>query len=164
MPDKEPAKMIRPPNKIKQKMGPAANVRDLLKPENIEKGQRVIDAHKESFLEWAQEDIDVLTQKLSEILATPMTTQHLEAIIKSGEHLRDRGGTFGYELISKIAKSLVNYCATIQSPSPEHAIVVSKHIEGLSTVLRGRVEGNGGAIGVELLQGLKQLTDKYTGN
>ncbi len=164
MSDKEPAKIVHPPNKIRDKIGPNANVRDILKPENITRGQKRIDDHQEDFLEWAKEDLNTLIQKLEEIKYTPMTVQHLEAIIESGEHLRDRGGTFGYDLLTHIAKSLVNYCATINSPASEHAIVVSKHLEGITTVLRDQIKGDGGMVGIELLASLKKLTDKYTSN
>lgn len=161
MSEKQPPRMVRPPNKIKQKMGPAANPRELLKPELVQQGQMTIDAQRENFLQWAQDDITVLETVLHEIQQMPMTAQHLERIIRSAEQLRDRGGTFGYDLMSQIAKSLVNYCATIQSPSPNHAVVVSKHIEGLTTVLHSKVEGSGGMIGIELLKGLKQLIEKF---
>lgn len=161
MTPKEPAKIVKPPNRIKQKIGPAANVRNMLSPENIKNGQQTIDGRKADFIEWAKDDIVNLDNNLHEIQNTAMTSQHLGSILQSAEHLRDRGGTFGYDLLSKIAKSLVNYCSTIQSPSPDHAIVVSKHIEGLKTILGNAIEGDGGAIGVELMSGLVKLTDKY---
>lgn len=162
MNDKPPAKMVRPPNKIKRKIGPAANVRDLLKPETIQKAQKRIDDRQKEFVVWAESDVDALTKYLRELKSQPLTNALLENIVHCGEHLRDRGGTFGYELISHIAKSMVNYCFTIHTPSDHHAIVIEKHIEGLRTVLTEDVKGNGGAIGMELLKNLKLLTEKYS--
>ena len=162
MPDTELPKKLTPPNRIKQKIGPGANVRDLLKPETVQKGQNTINAQKDNFIIWAKEDIALLNQVLAEAKTEPVSMDQLEKIIENAEHLRDRGGTFGYDLVSTIAKSLVNYCLTIHAPSPHCSIVVAKHIEGLTTVIRGDVQGTGGMIGIELMKGLKQLVDKYS--
>jgi len=156
------AKLIKPPNKIKQKLSSAVNVRDLLNPETVNKAQKAIDERKDSFLIWADEDIEALTEHLSALKKDTITKELLEKIVKCGEHLRDRGGTFGYELISLIAKSLVNYCLTIHQPDPKHTVVIEKHIDGLKTILHERIEGNGGVMGTELIKGLQQLTAKYS--
>ncbi len=162
MTDTPPAKMVQPPNKIKQKLGPAVNVRDLLKPEAVNKAQATIDSKRDEFLLWAAEDLNALSKHLQDLKSKPLTTELLENIVHCGEHLRDRGGTFGYDLVSQIAKSMVNYCFTIHSPAEHHLIVIEKHIEGLRTVLSEKVEGTGGIIGAELLKGLTSLTVKYT--
>ncbi len=161
MDDKQTPKLVRPANRIKQKIGHSVNVRDLLKPENVLKGQNAIDAKKGEFIEWAKSDIDHLTQVLNEVNLGTMTHDHLSQITEFAENLRDRGGIFGYVLVSQIAKSLVNYCLTIHVPSAEYSIVIAKHIEGLSTVVRGNIEGSGGMIGIELMSGLNKLVEKY---
>ena len=161
MSSEEQAKIVHPPNKIKEKIGNTANPRNMLRQENVNAGQETINARKDDFVEWARDDIEILAANLHEIQNMPMTSQHLENIIVSAEHLRDRGGTFNYNLLTKIAKSLVDYCATITKPSPDHAVVVSKHIEGLRIILGSEIEGDGGTIGTDLMESLTQLTDKY---
>jgi chemotaxis protein histidine kinase CheA len=161
MSEKKPARKVTPPNRLRQKIGHAANVRDLLKEEVIAEGQKLIDEKQEDFLKWAQEDVDRLSETLAKIQRDPMTVQDLETIVKCAEHLRDRGGTFGYDLISEMAKSLVNYCGIITSPSDNHAIVVSKHIESLTIVIMKRIKADGGQIGAELMKSLTELTKKY---
>lgn len=161
---KDTPRMVRPENKIKKKMGAGSNAREILSAENISKGQNIINSRKEDFIQWAQDDIAKLTAILLEIQQAEMTTEQLAAILQCAEQLRDRGGTFGFNLASQIAKSLVNYCSEIKSPSPQHAIVVSKHIEGLKTVFSHNVEGDGGMIGIELMKGLQQLTQKFATN
>lgn len=155
-----PPKIVRPPNRIRQKIGPGAEVKDLLKPERVQEAQQLIDIKQDDFLVWAKEDLEVLTQLLQPIQRQPATTVQLEEIVMVAEKLRDRGGTFGYQLLSLVAKSLVNYCGTIKTPTLNDSIIISKHIEGIYTILNRKISGDGGFIGTELLEGLKQLITK----
>ncbi len=162
MNDKPISRLIRPPNKIKQKIGPAANIRELLMPENIAKSQKVIDDQADQFLSWALKDIQRLNETLKHLRNHPMTKAELEVIVVCAEHLRDRGGTFNYSLVSSIAKSLYNYAVTIKAPAEEHLIVIEKHIEGLIVVVHERITSDGGNLGRELLSSLNQLVARYT--
>ena len=133
----------------------------MLEPENVQKAQDSIDSHKDEFVKWAKDDIATLKTNLQAANNGSLTPEHLEAIINSAENLRDRGGTFGYPLLSQIAKSLVNYCTEITDPSSNHAVVIAKHIEGLQIIHGNKIEGEGGSIGKELMGSLTELTDKY---
>lgn len=161
MNDKPPAKMVTPPNRLKKKIGPSANMRELLQPEVIAKAQDVIDGKQDEFISWAKSDTETLHNQLDEITDDHINAENLSIIIECAEHLRDWGGTFGYELLSDVAKSMVNYCHEIHSPETHHKVVISKHIEGLKTILSEQIDGDGGMIGVELRDGLKKLTEKY---
>jgi len=160
MTDSSP-RIVKPKNKIKQKMGPAADARALLSEEAVTAAQNIIDSKEVEFLEWSQQDIAQLKQGMQTLKEKSSHTEALSDIIDSAENLRDRGGMFGYQLVSLIAKSLVNYASEVKSVKDHHPIVIGKHIESLTIVFQSKIKGDGGMTGVELTSSLQRLVKKY---
>ncbi len=159
--DKDVARIVRPENKLKKKIGSDVNLREILQPDVIQNAQQVIMDKKAEFLDWASEDLAIMEEAYYKLKTSGVTPPLLEIISRHAETLRDRSGTFGYHLGSDIAKSLARYCA-LSAPINQHlAIVIRTHMDGLQTVFKDHVTESGGLIGMELLQGLKKLVEKY---
>ena len=74
--------------------------------------------------------------------------------------LRGQGGTFGYPLITEISKMLYN-CTQEGCNEDDKAVeIVQHHIDAMRAILRGKISGDGGAVGKELLTGLRKTIEK----
>jgi glucosamine 6-phosphate synthetase-like amidotransferase/phosphosugar isomerase protein len=150
-----------PLNKLKKKIGDV-NLREILQPDVVQQAQQVIIDRKSDFLEWTAENLKQMEESyyhLTQQSDDPNTL--LDIMARNADSLRDRSGTFGYQLGSDIAKSLSRYCAATHAENPQLAIICRKHLDGLQIVFKDNVTDSGGAIGMELLQGLRLLVEKY---
>lgn len=159
---KDIARIIRPENKLKKKIGNDVNMREILQPDVHQTASKILTDKKEDFLSWAAESLQEL-EKAYYALNNNVgeATIQLSSLTKHAESLRDRSGTFGYYLGSDIARTLAKYCAHSSPSNPHLAVVTRKHLDGLTIVFKDNVTDSGGAIGQELLTGLKQLVEKY---
>jgi hypothetical protein len=87
----------------------------------------------------------------------------LDEINLLAHELRGQGGTFGYPLVTLIAKSL--YQATgAGCPEDDDAIEIAKaHIDALRLVIRDKIAGDGGEAGKELMASLQAVIGKRAG-
>jgi chemotaxis protein histidine kinase CheA len=159
--DKDVARIVRPENKLKQKIGTDVNLRELLQPEVVQGAQQVIADKKEEFLDWTRDDLLKMEEAFTKLRIEAPTAPPLVTISRHAETLRDRSGTFGYQLGSDIAKSLAKYSTQTNPQNPHLLVVLRSHMDGLQTVFKDHVTDSGGIIGMELLQSLKKLVEKY---
>lgn len=162
MSDKDVARIVRPENKLKKKIGLDVNVRELLQPDVIQQAQQIIVDKKDEFLGWAAESLlQMEAAHYGLHHGSPDPQILLSTLTREAESLRDRSGTFGYHLGSDIAKSLARYCAQTSITNEHLALVARKHLDGLQIVFKDNVTDSGGMIGMELISSLKKLIEKY---
>lgn len=161
MSDKDVARIVRPENKIKKKIGTDVNLREILQPEVLQSAQQIIMEKKDGFLAEARDSMLAIEGAYNQINAHEDAEPNLALLRREAESLRDRSGTFGYHLGSDIAKSLARYAEQTSLANEHLAVVLRKHLDGLQIVFRQNVTDSGGAIGMELLDGLRKLIDKY---
>lgn len=159
--DKDVARIVRPENKLKQKIGADVNLRELLQPEVIQGAQQVIADKKDEFLDWTRDDMLKMEEAFAKLRIEGPSAEPLAVIARHAQTLRDRSGTFGYQLGSDIAKSLAKYGNQTKPQNPHLLVVLRSHMDGLQTVFKDHVTDSGGMIGMELLQSLKKLVEKY---
>ena len=161
MSDKDVARIVRPENKIKKKIGADVNLREILQPDVLQSAQQIIMDKKDGFLAEAKDSLLAMEEAYSQINAHVEAAANLALLRREAELLRDRSGTFGYHLGSDISKSLARYTEQTDVTNEHLAVVMRKHLDGLQIVFRQNVTDSGGAIGMELLDGLRKLIDKY---
>ncbi len=161
MTDKDTARIIRPENKLKKKIGADVNVREILQPEVVQSAQQIIMDKKDSFLQEALESLRLLEESYHHLHQGSTDAAYLTTMSHEAELLRDRSGTFGYYLGSDIAKSLARYCEQSKKNNEHFVVVIRKHLDGLQTVFKQNVLESGGTIGMELMHGLRLLIEKY---
>lgn len=145
---------ILPPDyTLKKTIGENVDLRQVFSEENISKAQGAIDQHKDSFIQWALEDIAVLEGHFAN-----KTIKEMEEV---SDKLKSQAGTFGYSLATLVAKSLNKFCIAHPNPSPEHLVVIRKHLDTLKVIFGKKITGDGGVVGNQLLEGLTQLVEKF---
>lgn len=160
--DDKIARIVKPENKLKKKIGTDVNIHDILKPEIIKGAQKVIEEKSDDFLTTAKEDMKLLEQYYAQLKAENGHNPELNKSMNNvAEQLRDRSGTFGYQLGSQVAKSLVHFCEEPHSNFEHFQIVCRKHMDSLQAIYTYNLTGDGGPQGKELIIGLKKLIKMY---
>ncbi len=160
--DKDIARIVRPENKLKKKIGEDVNMREILRPDVVRGAQKVINSKADDFMNWALDDLAEM-EKAYNLMQQQAGRENMAVIIRNAEKLRDRSGTFGYQLGSQIAKSLALFCNELHGGEDYALIVIRQHLDGLETVFRANIKGDGGSMGLELMDGLRKLIAKYSG-
>lgn len=158
----EGVQMVQADYALKEKIGMDVKLDQIFTPERIGQAQEAIAQGADQFLVWFAEDIKKLQQCFRFLHEGVDVRAMLRDIQASAFSIKARAGTFGYDCASLVSNSLYQFVRKHPAEcNSAHSMVISKHIESLSTILQHNINGLGGAVGQELLQKLKQLTQKY---
>lgn len=117
------------------------------------------------FATWAQDYLTNIAELVADAEAHPDQRARCFTEINMQAHeLRGQGGTFGYPLISVFGKML--YEAT-QGNVPEtdaQVGIVAAHVDAMRAVIRGRISGNGGEVGQQVLASLQAAIARHKGS
>lgn len=123
--------------------------------------EKAIDDSKDEFSK------DVL-EKLREMrdLVKKAETDELQRLFIMGNitelafDVKGMGGTFGFPLLTHLAKSLHDFLNKVGVPSPEQFDVVRIHIDALYLVLAQGIKGAGGKAEKQLVENLERAISK----
>jgi len=84
----------------------------------------------------------------------------LSTISEIAFDIKGMGGTFGYPLLTHLAKSLHDFVARVGLPNEAQLEVISIHIDAMYVVLAGGIGGTGGKMEKELLDNLSVAVNR----
>lgn len=154
-------RIIEPDYALKKMIGEEVDLEQLFNEENLARAQKIIDNHKDSFLEWVMKDLDKLEEAYQAASQLRPGDVNIKKIARAAFVIKSQAGTFGFALATQIAKSLDDYCTKYFKPTEQDLQVVRKHIDCLFTIFRSHISGDGGAMGKEITEMLAKLVDKY---
>lgn len=73
--------------------------------------------------------------------------------------VKSLGGTFGYPLLTQIAKSLNDYVTEVYLPTEEQLSLIGLHVDALSAVLVRHITGDGGRVESAVLAAFRKATE-----
>lgn len=156
-PAKPAAVVIKPRNRLKEKVGEfRVDKRTILRAHDSLLRMR------EVFFERVSADaarLAVLADSLGEV-ADPVILDEIKGI---AHNIRGLGTTFNFSMITMIGDSLYRFAdngAAFTGPQLE---VVRLHCHALCRVIENRIEGNGGRLGADLIDSLAAAAAKFTG-
>jgi len=128
-------------------------------PDAVRDAEAAVAALADSFLEWITEDIDRAKKALAEAQDKPGDNQPLiRAIFEVVHNVKGQGGSFGYDLLTKIGGSLCDYLRVESASADEKQLkVIAAHFAAMDFVLEKNIQGSGGAIGDQLIGKVSQL-------
>ncbi|MBI1239799.1 MAG: hypothetical protein GC199_10720 [Alphaproteobacteria bacterium] len=137
-------------NRLKDKLGGGPGPFTL--PEDaLAKVQEAFDKMSEDYPDWVAQNITQLREMHARCVDTPASRAKIFLEIQSLAHdMKGQGGTFGYHLITSFAASLYDFTGPKATISDSHVELVKAHLDAMSAVIKGRIKGNGGKIGIEL--------------
>lgn len=152
------------PNYLKEKMGSNAMRGPFALPnEVLAFAEEQLKREAEGFVGWCKNYLDRLSAQVAAAKETPGERNVIFAEINLIAHeLRGQGGTFGYPLITIFGKSL--YEVTTPPCRQDDAVleIVKAHIDAMRAVIRDKIGGEGGEVGLALFKILKQAIAKYS--
>ena len=161
---KSKVRYIRLRNKLLAKVGGAKRGEGgAVAPEVLEKALAEMKKAEDEYPEWVRKTLVELVDELNGAKGKPEIerTKHFKRVGAIAHELKGQGGTFGYPLVSAIAKSLNEFTQRDMLVTDNHLEILKAHIDTMRAVVNGHVAGDGGAIGRELIQSLERAIAKY---
>ncbi len=168
-----PAKIefITPPNNLRDKQK-KAGVSMSLDSKVLDQAEAVIRRSTEDYFVSINEDLTKLTKRYEEAARDPESRAvQIEEIHALGQSIAGQGTSFGYALMTALATQMDHYLEDHVFPtagsdgvSTAQLEVVKMHIEAMRLVVQQKMEGDGGAVGKQLLTGLGLVIKKVTGS
>ena len=130
--------------------------------EALEKAEEAMQKMSEDYPDWVSSLLATLSEHHGRCVDTPEErNDHFEEINHVAHDMKGQGGTFGYPLISAFSDSLYNFTVGKHLRTDNEVEIVRSHVDAMRAVIKGRVSGDGGKIGVELTKGLNAAIKKY---
>lgn len=118
----------------------------------------------EDYPDWVSGLIDQLSEVHRRCVDTPeQRFQHFEQLHSIAHDMRGQGGTFGYPLMSDFADGLYEFTGVNTSTSDKNVEIIKAHIDAMRVVIKQRINGDGGEIGIQLKAILAAAIAKFTG-
>ncbi len=131
--------------------------------EAIQAAEAEFNKMAEDYPDWVQSLIDELFDNYRRCIDTPeIRHEKIAAINEIAHDMKGQGGTFGYPLITSFGDSLYKCTHKSEEFSDNLIELIKAHIDGMKAVISGRVSGDGGEIGQELLASLNNAVEKYS--
>ncbi len=129
-------------------------------PEAVRKAQEAVAALAENFTEWMRADLDTALASLAKAKdSQPDNASHLRDIYSVCHNIKGQGGSFGYDLITHVGKSLCDYIHDTGSASERKLKVVEAHLSAIQFIIDRDIQGDGGQVGKQLQAKLWSLTE-----
>lgn len=162
--DRYPVVYFELPNRLGAKVGigPRDPVPSL--PDSVlEAAEAEIQSRAGDYATWIAAEVEEMARRVDRLGADSRHVGGLVADINRSAHeMRGQGGIFGYPLITQVAKSL--YEATsggLKAVTPNEQLLFKAHIDAIKAVMHGRISGDGGVTGKQLLASLEVAKKKY---
>ncbi len=158
----EEVSIIRPPDTLKSKVregGPGS-----VDMEALERAEQVIVNLTDDYLEWVKDDLTKFQVALDTLVAAASKERKAaaESIFQISHDVKGQGGSFGYDLMTIVGNSLCRFIEMIgDEVTGTHIKVIKVHIDTMNLVIAQNIQGDGGAVGGKLLDGLEAVVGKH---
>lgn len=113
------------------------------------------------FLDLAGENIGTIYEAFRKLdAAKGDRIEELSGVYREVHKLRNQGEKFDYGLLTAIGDALCRFIEKLDKPNPKEVVAIRLHIDAMKLVVAKNIKGTGGAIGEEMLAGLRQVCDK----
>ncbi len=131
--------------------------------EAIQAAEAEFNKMAEDYPDWVKSLIEELFENYRRCIDTPEIRHEKVAVIHEIAHdMKGQGGTFGYPLITNFGESLYKCTHKSEQASDNLVELSTAHSDGMKDFISGRVSGDGGDIGQELLESLEHAIKKYS--
>ncbi|MGH1398789.1 MAG: hypothetical protein ACRBCT_06200 [Alphaproteobacteria bacterium] len=153
------AEFVKPQDTLRKKVGFGG-----LGDEILNQAQRLLEESTEEFEPLAKLYLDELTQAIEATKnAGPMDDfeSFIGMMLHPILHLKAHGAMFNYHLITQIADRLVQFIELIDTPDIEALEIILAFHTTMKAVIAGKITGDGGEHGKNLLAALHEACSKY---
>lgn len=129
----------------------------------LNKAQKSIDELSDQFAQQLAVDIADMVALHGQLLGDDCDpSEYLKQLFHIAHNLKGNGGTFGFDLVTNITYLLCRFIERLDVPLPTLSTeVIYLHINALKAVQAQNLTGDGGKVGISLLDGLEQVIQKW---
>lgn len=129
-------------------------------PEAVRKAQEAVAALADNFTDWMRSDLESALAALAKAKESlPDNASHVSDIYAVCHNIKGQGGSFGYDLITDVGKSLCDYIHGAGPASEKKLKVVEAHLTAIEFIIDRDIQGDGGDVGKKLQAKLQSLTE-----
>lgn len=153
------AEYIKPPNLLKAKVGSGGLSDDILV-----KAQALLENNTVDFQPLAELYLNSLfsgIERTRKDLQDGETEFHIASMLYPAMQLKANGGMFHYPLVTTIADRLVQFLEVIELVDEDAVEIVLAFHTTLRAVIMGKVQGDGGTHGADLIAALDQACMRF---
>lgn len=158
-PMRRKAEFINPPNLLKAKVGAGGLSEDIL-----EKAQQLLENNTVDFLPLGEMYLTNLMKGIdgAKNAHPDDDVEHIiSQMLYPAMQLKANGGMFHYQLVTGIADKLIQFLEVIHEADIEGIEIVMAYHTTIRAVILGRITGDGGRHGIELLNALNDACLRY---
>ena len=149
---------VKPANtRLHQQLG---NATEILNDLTISEAQADLLSATTDYIVWAHADILHLQQASEKLTKNPGDANARSELSDAAYTIHSQAGIFGYQLGSEVALFLIEYLRIHQHFTADNLLVISKHIEAITTIFKQNIKESGQDIARDILHSLKKLTQK----
>lgn len=152
--------VVQPPHKIKDKVSVSASG---VSPEMLDRAEKVMTSMAGDYLTWAGEDLQRLQDLYERLERTPPAEAKpvLRELFSLAHDMKGQGGSFGYGLVTVIGNMLCRLIEKLENDwRSSYLAVIKVHVDALRLVISGRMQGDGGRAGENMISGLEATLTK----
>lgn len=146
--------IIERPNLLKAKVGSEGGA-DMAA---IARAESVIESFKASYDERAASELEDIHALFTEMKLTKRFD--LRRILIAAHEVRGEAGTYGYPLLSSVARSLCELLPRVEVPTQVQTEVIDAHIKAMRTIVAHKIMDDGGELGKEVVSSLIKAVRK----
>lgn len=153
------AEFIKPPNVLKEKVGSGG-----LSEAILDKAQKLLEDNVHDFQPLGILYLESLGKSIdgAKEWDNPADTENIiTKMLYPAMQLKANGGMFRYQLVTEIADKLVQFLEVLEEPDIEAMEIIMAFHTSLRAVVHGKIMGDGGADGLELLSALEMACNRY---
>jgi CheY-like chemotaxis protein len=156
--------LFRLPNKLKSKLGVKENADEgAIDPKLLKAAEKHLKSMSDDYTDWVKGNLAQLKMNYEQLVEKPKNPwKYVQNIHNISHELRGQGQTFGYDLITTFSNSLCDFTEAKNMDIDDRLLdLIKAHMQGIQTVIRENIEGQGGALGKELLATLEEAKKKF---
>ena len=153
------AEFIKPPNTIRSKVGTGGLSDDIL-----DKAQQLLENNTVDFQPLAEMYLTTLMGGIeaAKNAGAKGDPEHIiSTMLYPAMQLKANGGMFHFLLVTKIADKLIQFLEVIEYPDHESVEIVQAFHTTIRAVVLGKIKGDGGKHGADLLGALTEACMRY---
>jgi len=158
-PQKRQAEFIRPPNILKAKVG-SGGLSDAI----LDKAEALLENNTVDFLPLAEMYLASLMKgiELAKNHEPDIDDEYvISCMLYPAMQLKANGGMFHYPLVTHIGDKLIQFLEVIEEPDIEAVEIVLAFHTTMRAVVLGKIQGDGGVHGEELILALSDACLRY---
>jgi len=128
----------------------------------IEEAESQFQEQISDYPEWVQGTLNRLTSLVEVCINFPnKRVVSYKQIQEIAHEMKGQGGTFGYPLVSTFGDSLYDFTGLNAGVTDNHVQVIKAHVDAMKATITGRIQGDGGEIGIQLKAMLAAAIKQY---